>query len=984
MKISFWTKIALSGALVFQFGAVLATVSEAQLRDSGARVVANSQTGVARFVGFDAPLVARQKIDAVRQQMPAQMAAAQHLSDYAELFGLRDAPTETAVIKHRDAADGRSMTRYQQNYQGIPVIGGELIVNQTAKRQLSSINGRISPQLQLNTTPVITSQQAMAIARQAMAKWYQIAANEFIVPVPTLSIYDSRLISPLAAPVELVWRLDVTTKGNLPIREFMAINAISGVITLHFNQVPHAKNRLTYDANNTAADPGTLVCNESNPTCDGGVADAVYAHRFAGATYDFYSATLGRDSIDGLGMTLVSLVRICPVGESCPYQNAYWNGVKMSYGAGFAVGEDVVAHELTHGVTENESNLFYYYQAGAINESLSDVFGELVQQNDPTGTVGPTTKWLMGEDLSIGAIRSMANPTLYGDPDRMTSANYYTGSGDNGGVHSNSGVNNKAAYLLVDGGTFNGQTVSAIGLLKTIQIYYRAQTSLLTSGSDYLDLHNALYQACQDLIGSAGIGADDCVAVQNATLAVEMNAQPSAGFMPAADLCQAGQSVSSTLFSDGFESGTSNWSLTHTVGADDWAGTTGYAATGIYSLYGYDPGSSSDLRAAMASSVSLPANAYLWFNHAFSFEKDASNFYDGGVLEYSSDSGATWIDAGSLYDEGQNYGGELAVGGDNPITGRSAFVGESHGYVSSRYNLATLAGQSVRFRWRVGADLMVGALGWLVDDVKIHVCAADVNPENPRLSNISTRGRVQTGDSVMIGGFIIDGATPKTVLIRARGPSLSAYNVPGVLANPKVDLYAGQTVIASNDNWGNAPNKADITATGLAPTNSLESAILTTLSPGAYTAIVSGVSNTSGVGIVEVLEMDNPAAPLINISTRGQVQTGDNVMIGGFIIDGASPQTVLIRARGPSLTAYGVPGVLANPTMDVYSGQAVIASNDDWGNALNEADITATGLAPTDPMESAILTTLDPGAYTVIVRGYNGTSGVGIVEVLAQ
>ncbi|MDD2919822.1 M4 family metallopeptidase [Rhodoferax sp.] len=982
MKLSFWTKIALSGALFFQLGAALAAVSEAQLRDSGARVVANSQTGVVRFVGFDAPLAVRQQIDAARLQMPAQMAATQHLSDYAELFGLRDVSSETTVIKHRDAKDGRSVTRYQQNFQGIPVIGGELIVNQTAQRQLSSINGRVSPQLQIATTPVITSQQAMAIAREAMVKWYSIAADEFLVPVPTLSIYDSRLISPLAAPVALVWRLDVTTKGDLPIREFVAVNAVNGAITLHFNQVPHAKNRLTYDANNTAADPGTLVCNESNPTCSGGVADAVYAHRFAGATYDFYSATLGRDSIDGLGMTLVSLVRICPVGESCPYQNAYWNGVKMSYGAGFATGEDVVAHELTHGVTEKESNLFYYYQAGAINESLSDVFGELVQQNDPTGTVVPATKWLMGEDLSIGALRSMSNPTLYGDPDRMTSANYYTGSLDQGGVHTNSGVNNKAAYLMVDGGTFNGQTVSAIGLVKTAQIYYRAQTSLLTSGSDYLDLHHALYQACQDLIGSAGIGAADCLAVQRATLAVEMNASPSAGFMPAAVLCPAGQSVSSTLFADGFEGGTSNWLFTHAAGTDDWSRTTGYASTGIYSLYGFDPTTSSDLRAAMASSVTLPANAHLWFNHAFGFEKGTTKFYDGGVLEYSSNGGASWIDAGSLYTEGQNYGGVLAVG--NPLQGRSAFVGASHGYVSSRYNLATLAGQNVRFRWRVGTDSGANLLGWIVDDVKIHVCAADVNPDTPRLSNISTRGQVQTGDSVMIGGFIIDGATAKKVLIRARGPSLSAYGVPGVLANPKVDLYSGPTVIASNDNWGSATNAADITATGLAPTNSLESAILTTLSPGAYTAIVSGVGNTSGVGIVEVLEMDNPAAPLINISTRGQVQTGDNVMIGGFIIDGANPQTVLIRARGPSLSDYGVPGVLADPTMEVYSGQSVIASNDNWGTATNAADITATGLAPTNAMESAILTTLDPGAYTVIVRGFNNTTGVGIVEVLAQ
>ena len=253
-----------------------------------------------------------------------------------------------------------------------------------------------------------------------------------------------------------------------------------------------------------------------------------------------------------------------------------------------------------------------------------------------------------------------------------------------------------------------------------------------------------------------------------------------------------------------------------------------------------------------------------------------------------------------------------------------------------------------------------------------------------RLANISTRGKVQTGDNVMIGGFVIGGSSPKKVLIRAVGPNLANYGVPGVLANPKLELYSGPTMIASNDDWGIASNAAAITATGLAPVSSLESAILTTLSPGAYTAIVSGVGGTTGVGIVEVFEADHPEYPLINISTRAQVQTGDNVMIGGFIIQGDSAQTVLIRAVGPNLANYGVPGVLANPKLDLYSGATKIASNDDWGTAANAVAITATGLAPVSPLESAILTTLAPGAYTAIVSGVGGGTGVGIIEVFAQ
>jgi hypothetical protein len=279
-----------------------------------------------------------------------------------------------------------------------------------------------------------------------------------------------------------------------------------------------------------------------------------------------------------------------------------------------------------------------------------------------------------------------------------------------------------------------------------------------------------------------------------------------------------------------------------------------------------------------------------------------------------------------------------------------------------------------------------------------HLAAAPVTQSiivaATNLSNISTRGPSLTGSNVMIGGFIISGSTPKTVLIRARGPSMSAFGVPGVLVNPMLDLYSGQTVIAKNDDWaspltvagGNPPaSQTAIQATGLAPTDSREAAILITLAPGPYTAIVTGASNSTGVAIVEVLEIDHPESPLSNISTRGPVQTGNNVMIGGFIISGSTPQTVLIRARGPSMSAFGVAGVLADPVLNLYQGQNIIASNNDWAAAAdNGAAVQATGLAPTDFHESAILITLTPGPYTTIVTGSGATNGVAIVEVLAR
>jgi hypothetical protein len=254
----------------------------------------------------------------------------------------------------------------------------------------------------------------------------------------------------------------------------------------------------------------------------------------------------------------------------------------------------------------------------------------------------------------------------------------------------------------------------------------------------------------------------------------------------------------------------------------------------------------------------------------------------------------------------------------------------------------------------------------------------------PRLANISTRMQVLTGNDVMIGGFVIGGATPKTVVVRARGPSLIPFGITNALANPVLQLFSGQTVLATNDDWGSAANATAITASGFAPDNALESAMLVTLSPGAYTAIVSGSGGGTGVGIIEVFEVDHPEIPLVNISTRGQVLTGNDVMIGGFVIQGSGPQTVVVRARGPSLIPFGITNALANPTLQLFSGSTLFASNDDWGSAFNAAAITASGFAPGDTREAAILITLNPGAYTAIVTGAGNTTGVGIVEVFAQ
>jgi hypothetical protein len=233
----------------------------------------------------------------------------------------------------------------------------------------------------------------------------------------------------------------------------------------------------------------------------------------------------------------------------------------------------------------------------------------------------------------------------------------------------------------------------------------------------------------------------------------------------------------------------------------------------------------------------------------------------------------------------------------------------------------------------------------------------------------------------MIGGFVIGGSAPKQVLIRAIGPSLSSFNVAGPLQDPMLSLHDINGEIANNDDWQSAPNSGQIPA-NLQPQDTRESAILITLQPGQYTAIVSGKGGTTGVALVEVYDRDpNSGSRLANISTRGFVGTGDNVMIGGFVAAGSGQ--VVIRAIGPSLGGAGVANPLSDPVLALFDANgARILTNDNWGDN-QQALIMATQLAPTNPFESAILTSLAAGAYTAIVSDKNGGSGVALVEVFA-
>jgi hypothetical protein len=254
------------------------------------------------------------------------------------------------------------------------------------------------------------------------------------------------------------------------------------------------------------------------------------------------------------------------------------------------------------------------------------------------------------------------------------------------------------------------------------------------------------------------------------------------------------------------------------------------------------------------------------------------------------------------------------------------------------------------------------------------------------LVNIATRGFVGTGDNRLIGGFIIQGSQPATVIVRAIGNSLPALGITNPLHDPLLELHDANRVVASSDDWIDGADASTIASYHLDPSNSHESALLATLNPGNYTVVVQAYDNgdgdLTGTAVVELYDLHTTGGRAGNISTRGQVLSGNDVLIGGFIVGGSQSKDVVVRALGPSLSAAGVANPLSDPTLELHdAGGTLIASDNDWVDAPNAALIQAEGFAPSQRAESALQVTLTPGSYTAIVRGVNNGTGVGLVEV---
>ncbi|CAN5591328.1 hypothetical protein BH18VER1_BH18VER1_05970 [soil metagenome] len=251
------------------------------------------------------------------------------------------------------------------------------------------------------------------------------------------------------------------------------------------------------------------------------------------------------------------------------------------------------------------------------------------------------------------------------------------------------------------------------------------------------------------------------------------------------------------------------------------------------------------------------------------------------------------------------------------------------------------------------------------------------------LINISTRGVVGTGQNVLICGFIVQGVQPTSLVVRALGPSLTQSGVAGALSDPVVEVRdQSGNIVKKNDDWSDDPSAGTLSSKGLAPTDGRESALIVSLSAGTYTAVVSGYNGSTGVGLVELYDLQATNARAANISTRGIVQTGDRAMIAGFIVGGDKQKQVVVRAIGPSLRASGIAGTLKDPTLELRnSSGTLLASNNNWRSGPDALAIANKNLGPNHDRESALLATLNPGSYTAIIRGIQNGTGVGLAEV---
>lgn len=776
-------------------------------RPGQAKIRVDESTGFARFIRLTpnsqlGPVKAQTRSSSRSNSRVVDTSAMSisFLRDYGSAFGIQDFDKELSLVGTSRDKLGSEHSIFKQHYKGLPVFAGELRTHFDANGEMIAVNGKFLTDIKVVTKPVITLAQAKRIAyikvnqdpTQAITP-ESLGNREDKLGTPealftnssTLMVFRAGLIKGTPGQDHLAYEIEVVNGvGN--VREFVYVDALNGAVVDQITGIHDALDRRAYDAQ-SAPHPGPnypaspfWVEGDALPTSLTEADNMIYA---SAETYSLFENAFGRDSFDAAGATMDAIFNR---GDACP--NASWNGTYISFCPGLT-SDDVTAHEWGHAYTQYTNNLIYQWQSGALNESYSDIWGETVDRINGRDDIGApdvvrsdgscsiygagspsaddSVRWLMGEDTSGfgGAIRDMWNPTCYGDPGKVSDVQYHCATTDNGGVHINSGVPNRAYSLMVDGGSYNGYSVAGLGLTKSAHIHWAAQ-NMLTPSSNFRDHADALETACSALTGvdlsdlSDGtptgevIGGTDCAQVSDIVAAVEFHTPPTqCGFVPilaeAPALCEGLGDVES-FFSEDFESGSlpTGWSVSShdvanpaTFDSPGWLVVDGLPSGALGDFAAFAPdliagNCAEDTEAGVVNIDSpvivLPASPtpHVAFDHYVSTEAG----WDGGNLKISVNGGPFVLVPGSAYSFNP-YNGVLTTPTDNPLGGEEAFTGADGGSLSgswgqSQVDLIGLAspGDSIILRFDFGTDGCNGTTGWYVDSVEAYSCSAELPP----------------------------------------------------------------------------------------------------------------------------------------------------------------------------------------------------------------------------------------------------------------
>ena len=773
------TCAAWSVRLVGAFVPVLMTLAHlaasdahAQQVDPGLKVRHSRTTGLASFVTssdggpiFESGNVAR-TIPSVNEFFRV----------YGQLFGVTDAAAQLAVAKVQRDALGASHTSFRQMHRSVPVFSGVLKVHQDTLGRVFAANGDFYPiDAGLSVIPVLSAEQAVAAAA------YEVESATPNVERRELVIVDPGWYGDPPIGAHLAYYV-VLSDLSAGVREAFFVDAHTGKALDQWSLLEQVRDRRIHDGMGLSALPGELARAEGDPPVESPV-DADRAYDYYGDTYDYYARAYGRDSMDDLGLPMVATVNSRAPG--CP--NAFWsdNLLQMAFCEG-TVTDDVTAHELTHGVTTFTADLIYQNQSGQLNESFSDVFGELADlfngdaafvdgdnagqwPTHPTGAgldfpnlrrtgCSPRpgypdgVRWLVAEDAAAfgGAIRDMWDPTCLGDPDRAGSELQTCGSGDNGGVHSGSGIPNHAFAIAVDGKAFNGYAVRGVGPIKAGAVWYRALTTYLTPVSDFQEAYAGLNQAAHDLIGqflpdprtAAPIGdpftAADAAQIDLALRAVEMDTPGRCGRTIAILDPEPPPPCGNTtpIFADDFESGAPGWTVSSTSPPTlyDWVLTNEPLPFDHPSAVWFcddpdigdcDKVDESSMHSLATPPIRLPDGVKFPLAQ-FTHYIDSERAYDGGNVSIRVN-GRQWRTISGDFFEFNPYNSVLRAGtfnNTNPLAGREAWTGVGGRWGTSRINLSAFAsaGDTIELRFDFGKDGCTGRTGWFIDDFAVFAC----------------------------------------------------------------------------------------------------------------------------------------------------------------------------------------------------------------------------------------------------------------------